>query len=57
MSKEYKAGDRAFTKVGRNLVEERIESDPASHLIELLGLDKPVYADTCARGLFGYETL
>ena len=40
-----------------NLVEERIESDPASHLIELLGLDKPVYADTCARGLFGYETL
>ena len=40
-----------------NLVEERIESDPASHVIELLGLDKPVYADTCARGLFGYETL
>ena len=25
MSKEYKAGDRAFTKVGRNLVEVRVK--------------------------------
>lgn len=40
-----------------NLVEERVESDPASHVVELLGLDRPVYAETCARGLFGFETL
>ena len=26
MSKEYKAGDRAFTKVGRNLVEVRVKA-------------------------------
>ena len=26
MSKEYKAGDRAFTKVGRNFVEVRVKS-------------------------------
>ena len=25
MSKEYKAGDRAFTRVGRNLVEVRVD--------------------------------
>ena len=40
-----------------NLVEERVESDPASHVVDLLGLDRPVYAETCARGLFGFETL
>ena len=38
-----------------NLVEERTESEPASAVIGRLGLDKPVYAEMCRRGLFGYE--
>lgn len=37
------------------LVEERVENEPASAVIERLGLDRPVYADMCRRGLFGYE--
>ena len=39
------------------LVEERTESEPASHVIESLGLDKPMYAEMCGNGLFGYERL
>ena len=39
------------------LVEERTESEPASHVIESLGLDKPMYAELCGNGLFGYERL
>ena len=38
------------------LVEEHFESDPASHVIGSLGLNRPIYAETCARGLFGRET-
>ena len=38
-----------------NLVEERTEADPASAVIARLGLDKPVYADMCRNGLFGFE--
>ena len=38
-----------------NLVEERTESEPASAVIGRLGLDRPVYAEMCRRGLFGYE--
>ena len=38
-----------------NLVEERTESDPASVVIARLGLDKPVYAEMCRKGLFGHE--
>ncbi len=37
------------------IVETYTESEPASHVIESLGLDKPVYAEMCRRGLFGYE--
>ena len=37
------------------IVEAYTESEPASHVIESLGLDKPVYAEMCRRGLFGYE--
>lgn len=37
------------------IVEAYTESEPASHVIESLGLDKPVYAKMCRRGLFGYE--
>ena len=39
------------------IVETYAESEPASHVIETLGLDSPVYAVTCRRGLFGYERL
>lgn len=35
------------------LVESRIEDTPASHIVEELGLNRPVYAAMCARGLFG----
>lgn len=38
-----------------NLVEERVENEPASAVVERLGLDKPVYAGMCERGLFGHE--
>lgn len=37
------------------VVESYAESEPASHVIESLGLDRPIYAETCRRGLFGYE--
>ena len=37
------------------VVESRTESDPASHVIESLGLDRPIYAEMCRRGLFGHE--
>ena len=37
------------------IVEAYTEAEPASHVIESLGLDKPVYAEMCRRGLFGYE--
>ena len=37
------------------IVETYTESNPASHVIESLGLDKPVYAEMCRNGLFGYE--
>ncbi len=38
-----------------NVVEDRIEDEPASHVIGRLGLDRPVYAAMCERGLFGFE--
>lgn len=38
------------------LLESRIESDPATHIIDELGLTQPCYADRCATGLFGYES-
>ena len=37
------------------LVESYTESEPPSHIIETLGLDRPVYAEMCRNGLFGYE--
>ena len=37
------------------LLSSRVESDPPSHIIEALGLDKPGYAERCRKGLFGYE--
>lgn len=37
------------------IVETYTEDYPASRVIELLGLDKPVYAAMCRNGLFGYE--
>ncbi len=37
------------------IVETYTEDYPASHVIDLLGLDKPVYAEMCRNGLFGYE--
>lgn len=40
-----------------NQVESRIESAPASHVIEELGLTKGDFALRCKRGLFGYEKL
>ena len=40
---------------GNRLVESYTESEPPSHIIEMLGLDRPVYAEMCRRGLFGYE--
>lgn len=45
-----------FDKSNR-LLETRTEDEPASHVIASLGLDRPVYADMCATGLFGYETV
>ena len=45
-----------FDKENR-LVETYTEDNPASHVIASLGLDKPVYADMCASGLFGYEAV
>ena len=42
---------------GNRVVEAYTESDPASHVIEALGLDRPVYAEMCRRGLFGYERI
>ena len=40
-----------------HLVETYTEDNPASHVISSLGLDRPVYADMCAAGLFGYEAV
>ena len=37
------------------VVETYTESNPASRVIEGLGLDRPVYAEMCRNGLFGYE--
>ena len=37
------------------IVETYTEDYPASRVIDLLGLDKPVYAAMCMNGLFGYE--
>ena len=37
------------------LVETRVESEPASHVIETLGLNKCGYARRCALGMFGHE--
>ena len=37
------------------VVETYTESNPASRVIAGLGLDKPVYAEMCRNGLFGYE--
>ena len=37
------------------VVETYTESNPASRVIAGLGLDRPVYAEMCRNGLFGYE--
>ncbi len=37
------------------IVETYTESEPASRVIESLGLDRPVFAEMCRKGLFGYE--
>ena len=37
------------------VVETYTESEPASRVIEGLGLDRPVYAEMCRSGLFGHE--
>ena len=47
--------DVAFFDAENRLLETRTEDDPASHVIESLGLREPMYAQVCARGLFGYE--
>jgi S-adenosylmethionine synthetase len=39
-----------------NLLETAVESEPASHVIDTLGLAYPGYADRCAAGLFGFES-
>ncbi len=33
-------------------IETRLEDEPASHVISKLGLDRPVYAEMCANGMF-----
>lgn len=38
-----------------NLLATGIEDAPASRIIEELGMRRPVYAETCRRGLFGFE--
>lgn len=37
------------------VVETYTESEPASHVIESLGLDRPIFAEMCRNGLFGHE--
>ena len=38
-----------------NLLESHVEGDPPSHVIDLLGLRQPGYAQACMEGLFGNE--
>ena len=38
-----------------SLLESHVEGDPPSHVIDLLGLREPGYAQACAEGLFGNE--
>lgn len=43
-----------FDRAGA-LLETHRERQPASRIIESLGLRRPCYAERCAKGLFGYE--
>ena len=45
----------AFFDAENRLLETRTEDEPASHVVESLGLREPGYAQACANGLFGYE--
>ena len=45
-----------FDKRGE-LIGYETEDLPMSHIVETLGLNKPVYAKMCKRGLFGYEEM
>ena len=45
----------SFFDASDNLLESHVESDPPSHVIDLLGLREPGYAQACAEGLFGNE--
>ena len=46
----------SYFDAANNLLESAVESEPASHVIDTLGLAYPGYADRCAAGLFGFES-
>lgn len=47
----------SFFDERNELLETHIENIPPSHIVDRMGLWSPIYADRCARGLFGFEPM
>ena len=45
----------SFFDKADKLLETHVESEPPSHVVDLLGLREPGYAQACMEGLFGNE--